>query len=75
MNIQEKLKVVFAEKAGISLEEVTTDTSLSSIAEDSLSKIDFLFELEQLVGKRIPENDVIEAETFGDLLHIINKIS
>jgi acyl carrier protein len=75
MNNQEKLKNIFAEKFGISPEEITPETSISKYAEDSMSRIEFLFELEQLIGKKFPEDSIFDIETFGDIVKIIDKLN
>lgn len=70
----ENIKEAIAEKFKFPLEKIKTDTLLAEIVEDSISKIEFLFEIEKNLGKRIPEEDILDMETIGDLLHAINKI-
>lgn len=53
--------------------EITKDTPIAEIVEDSLSKIDFLFEIENHIKCSIPPDEVLEVETFGDLLGILNE--
>ena len=70
----DNIKKIIAEKCNVPIEKIETDTLLAEIAEDSISKIDFLFEIEKTLGKKIPEQDILEMETVGDLLHAINKL-
>lgn len=74
MEIHDKIKKAIAEKCGVSVETITNEILLSDISKDSISRVEFLFEIEQLIGKRIPEKDIFEIETVGDLLHVVNKI-
>lgn len=70
----ENIKEAIAEKFKFPLEKIKTDTLLAEIVEDSISKIEFLFEIEKTLGKRMPEEDILDMETIGDLLHAINKM-
>lgn len=71
--IHEKVKKSISEKCNIPLESINTGTLLADIAEDSISRVELLFEIEQMLGCTISEDEVFEIETVGDLLHIINK--
>jgi acyl carrier protein len=75
MKIDDEIKKVIADKCGISVESVTSDILLSDISNDSISRVEFLFEIEQLIGKKIPEDDIFDVETVGDLLRLVNKIN
>jgi len=75
MKIDDEIKKAIADKCGISVEFVTSDILLSGISNDSISRVEFLFEIEQLIGKKIPEDDIFDVETVGDLLRLVNKIN
>lgn len=51
-----------------------SETSISSLAEDSFGKVELLFEIEERLKIRIPESDIMEVETVGELVQIINKL-
>jgi acyl carrier protein len=70
LHIEEKIKKVILEQLGIA---VTRETLLSDIAEDSLSKVDLLFQIEQELDKNIPQDEVLDLETVGDLVEAMNR--
>jgi acyl carrier protein len=70
LHIEEKIKKVILEQLGIA---VTKETLLSDIAEDSLSKVDLLFQIEQELDKNIPQDEVLDLETVGDLVEAMNR--
>jgi acyl carrier protein len=74
MKIHEKIKEIIAEKCSVPVETINEETSLNDLVQDSLTRIDFLFDIEEFVGKKIPEEFIFEIETVGDLINIINKI-
>jgi acyl carrier protein len=70
LHIEEKIKKVILEQLGIA---VTKETLLSDIAEDSLSKVDLLFQIEQELDKNIPQDEVLDLETIGDLVEAMAR--
>lgn len=48
--------------------EVSDGTSLAELVQDSMERVEVLFELERLAGVRLSEQDVLELETVGDLV-------
>lgn len=51
------------------------DTNLDEICEDSFARVELLFDIEQhLKVRRIPENELLDIETVGDIIHCINKL-
>lgn len=64
--MREKLEKILRDKFNIS--EIDLDKNLNELAGDSFAKIELLFELEQQMGKKVPEQVVIDIETIGDLL-------
>jgi acyl carrier protein len=47
--------------------EVVLSTLLSDFVEDSMDRVEMLFEIEELFGVRLGEEDVLGVETVGDL--------
>jgi acyl carrier protein len=74
MKFQEEIKKLIAEKFFVDINSITIETKLSDITEDSIGRIELLFEVEHLLNRKIPEEDVLSMETVADLLHVINKL-
>ena len=70
LNIEERIKEIILEQLGIA---VTRETLLSDIAEDSLSKVDLLFQIEQELDKNIPHHKILNLETVGDLVEAMDR--
>jgi acyl carrier protein len=70
LNIEERIKEIILEQLGIA---VTRETLLSDIAEDSLSKVDLLFQIEQELDKNIPHHKILNLETVGDLVEAMTR--
>jgi acyl carrier protein len=54
--------------------EVDESTSLSHLAYDSFARIEMLMEIEQSAGIRIPEEDILDMDTVGDLINVVKRI-
>lgn len=54
--------------------EIEYDTNLSYLSEDSFGRIEMLMEIEQSLGIRIPEEDVLDMETVGELADVVRRI-
>ena len=52
------------------------DTNLAKICEDSFDRIELLFDIEKhlKLNKKIPENELLDIETIGDIIHCVNKL-
>ena len=72
---EEEVKKLIAEKFFVDINSITIETKLSDITEDSIGRIELLFEVENFLDKKIPEEDVLSMETVADLVHVVNKIS
>lgn len=75
MEFNEEIKKLIAEKFFVDINLITNETKLSDITEDSIGRIELLFEVEQTLNKKIPEEDILSMETVADLLHVVDKIS
>jgi len=69
--MEDKIKKLILENYGI---EVLPSTFLSEIAEDSISKIELIFELEKELDCAIPQDEVLDIETFSDLFLVIKRL-
>lgn len=66
--MNEKLKNFILQNYGL---ECNENTKISEIAEDSLTRVEMLFELEKELNLKIPHNEVLDIETVGDLLKFL----
>ena len=67
--MREKLEKILCDKFNIS--EIDLDKNLTELAGDSFAKLEMLFEIEQEIGRKIPEQVIINMETIGDLIEAI----
>ena len=51
--------------------EVGLDTPLSSVVQDSIERVEMLFELERGFGVRLSESEVLDLETVGDVVSLL----
>lgn len=72
--MEDQIKDILAKKFQIELSEITNETSLMDIAEDSLGKLEMLFEIEEVLDIQIPHDAVIEIGTVGELIEAIKKV-
>lgn len=49
--------------------EVDNNANLYEIIQDSFAKIEMLFEIEEFLGVKIPETELADIETVGDLIN------
>jgi acyl carrier protein len=63
--MEELIKKMVLERYGI---PISCETKISEVVEDSLGRIELLFELENSVGKTVSHDEVLDLETFGDLI-------
>lgn len=70
--MEEKIVGMLVEKFGGG---VGSDTQLNDLAEDSLSKVELLFEIEKISGLKLPTEYLLDAETVGDILKLIGSKS
>lgn len=68
--MEEKIKKIVLDKYGV---DVNSQTLIAELVEDSLSKIEFLFELEKELNISIPQDDLLDIETFGELIKVLEK--
>lgn len=68
--MKEKLKDFFLKNYGVDCNE---NTSIAEIAEDSLARMELLFELEQSLDISISHEEVLNIETINDLIKILDE--
>lgn len=52
---------------------VSLDTHIREFCEDSISMVEFLFDVEHKLNKTIYESDIFEIETVRDLITFLSK--
>ncbi|MBQ4426964.1 MAG: acyl carrier protein [Oscillospiraceae bacterium] len=71
----EKVKAIIVEQLDIDPERITVDTSLADdIGADSLDVVDLLVTLEDELGITIPQEDVKDVTTVGELCEVIENL-
>lgn len=53
---------------------VLNSTNISDFVEDSISKVEMLFEVEQLFATKFDEEDLLSIETVGDLILVAKNL-
>jgi len=53
--------------------DVVDSTLISDFVEDSFSKVEMLFEIEQSFGVRLGEEDILSIDTVGDLIQALKN--
>ena len=62
-----------AEAKGLNPEEVGLDTTLDSLAVDSLDRVSLSFDLEEQYGIEIPESKLNTIRTVADIAHAVKE--
>lgn len=52
---------------------IDENSFLAEFSEDSMSRVEILFELERLIGKKLNEEDILNIETVQDLINVVSK--
>jgi len=68
--IEETIKKIIFDKFKL---EVSENTNVAEFVEDSMAKIEMLFEIEQALGRKFDEEDLLSIETVGDIFRIAKK--
>lgn len=70
--MEEEIKSLI--RKGFPDREVDEQTSLSDLAQDSFARIEMLMDIEQSIGVRIPEEDILEMDAVGDLIAVVRRL-
>jgi acyl carrier protein len=70
--MEEEIKSLI--RKGFPDKEVKEQTSLSDLAQDSFARIEMLMDIEQSIGLRIPEEDILQMDTVGDLIAVVRRL-
>jgi acyl carrier protein len=70
--MEEEIKSLI--RRGFPDKEVDEQTNLSHLALDSFARIEMLMEIEHSIGVIIPEDDILDMETVGDLIATVKRL-
>jgi len=51
-----------------------SETNIAELGQDSFGKVEMLFEIEEKLKVRLPEHEIMDIETVGELLEVIKKL-
>jgi acyl carrier protein len=68
--MEEKIKNIIFNKFN---REVDKNTNLSELVEDSFAKVEMLFAIEEELGKRLTEDEILQIENIGDIINVFQK--
>ena len=72
----EKVQAMLADALGVSADKITPDARIiEDLVADSLDVVELLSRLEDEYGITIPEDDVENLKTVGDIVTELEKIS
>lgn len=70
----EKVREILCEQLEIDPDEITLDTNIiDDLGADSLDLVDFIMSLESEFDKEIPDEDVENIKTIGDIVSYIEN--
>ena len=70
----EKVKEILCDQLDIAEDEVTLDTNIvEDLGADSLDLVDFVMSLEDEFDKEIPDEDIENIKTVGDVVSYIEN--
>jgi acyl carrier protein len=68
------IKEVAAKQFGVESDSIDTNAAIDTLGIDSLGFLEFLFELEDVLGFPIPQEAVANVKTLGDLAVAIDEL-
>lgn len=70
--IEEKIKEIMAKQFGREPEKISSDQRLiEDLGMDSFAAVELIFELEDRLAIKIPDSDVINLKTIGDVVDYV----
>lgn len=74
MMVHDKVKEIIANQLAVNIKDITDNTTFSDINADSLDVVDIIMALESEFNLQIPDEEVDNFNTIGDLASFITKI-
>ncbi len=72
--LTEQVMSALAKVKHIPRESITPESALDSLRLDSLDKISLLFELEEMLGSTIPDDQLHDVRTVGDVVDKLRSL-
>ncbi|WP_105970688.1 acyl carrier protein [Streptomyces geranii] len=69
----EKLKEILVNKLKVTPEQITLEATLEDIELDSLAVVELSLVLETELGVSVSDDELLEAETVGDMVKLIEQ--
>ena len=73
MDTIEKIRKIFKDKLDANPEDVKPEKGLADLGLDSLDMYEMIYEIETEFGVKIPDTEVANLTTVGDLISFIEK--
>lgn len=71
----EKIAEMLSEQLGIPQSKITLDSKIvDDLGADSLDVVELLMQLEDATGKTVPDDQVSQIRTVGELVEVIEKL-
>lgn len=72
-NVYDKVANIVAEQLGITLEDITMETTLEDLNADSLDVVEVIMELESVFNMEIPDEEAEKIKTVGGLVEYVEN--
>lgn len=71
----DKVAKLLAEQLGIPVSKITTESRIvEDLGADSLDVVELLMTLEDETGKTIPDDEVAQIKTVGQIVEVLEKL-
>ncbi|MGN0807147.1 MAG: acyl carrier protein [Candidatus Coproplasma sp.] len=71
----DKIAEMLAEQLGIPQSKITLESKIvDDLGADSLDVVELLMQLEDATGKTIPDEEVTQIKTVGELVEVVEKL-
>ncbi len=74
MDIANKVIEKFAEYKEVPAADISTETTIAELGMDSLDAMNLIFELEEEFDLSIPDEDVFEMKTVGEIVKGVEQL-
>ncbi len=72
----EKVREMLAKQLNLSVDKITRESDVvKDLGADSLDVVELLISLEDEYGISIPEDDIVNVKTVGDIVEMIERLN
>lgn len=72
----EKVREMLAKQLNLSVDKITRESDVvKDLGADSLDVVELLISLEDECGISIPEDDIVNVKTVGDIVEMIERLN